>query len=297
MPQLWTAPSNPVDAASPVAAGGARTELQDPRGNEEPDREDRIGPVLPVVFAHRSAHVRVRGRHFILHSTICAFRPARMTASRRDRVCAAARECCATALLSHETLLFSEGSRPGGQFRSLDVRAVRSRIMSRGCPHYDGRAKPIRHGPARGSHRRPAQLPAHPKFAASDAADRPGRHDVGRVGHPVRTAFMALRIDHAIAFRAEPVGKTLVRRIRGRPQFGALYLEGPFINLARGRLGAGRQSEQQKEASQDAYVASPPIPRTVNPRSLNHRASLAELAPRPKTVCRRTENGHKAASA
>ena len=82
-----------------------------------------------------------------------------------------------------------------------------------------------------------------------------------------------------ISFRAETVGEPLVWGIGGYPQFGALNFEGPVVNAACGRLGAGSQQEGEQQKNRRTHSS---------PGSINDRARLAQLAPPLKSVCCRT---------
>lgn len=115
--------------------------------------------------------------------------------------------------------------------------------------------------------------------AVLNAADGPDRHCLARFGRPVGAAFMARRIENPISFRAETVGEPLVWGIGGYPQFGALNFEGPVVNAACGRLGAGSQQEGEQQKNRRTHSS---------PGSINDRARLAQLAPPLKSVCCRT---------
>ena len=123
------------------------------------------------------------------------------------------------------------------------------------------------------------RAPTRPASAPLDAADGPDRHCLARVGRPVGAAFMARRIENPISFRAETVGEPLVWGIGGCPQFGALNFEGPVVNAACGRLGAGSQQEGEQQKNRRTHSS---------PGSISDRARLAQLAPPLKSVCCRT---------
>src|SRR5689334_18935034 len=120
--------------------------------------------------------------------------------------------------------------------------------------------------------------------AALNTADRPDRRGFARVGHPIGAASMTCRIENPISFRAETIGEPLVRGIGSNPQFWALYLEGPVVDTARGRLGAGCQQDGEQKENGRTHSS---------PGSINDRARLAQLAPPLKSVCCRTAGSRK----